>query len=545
MAYAFKVIRSEYLFGKITAHLNRTDLSQCSLVNRYWNELFKPLVWHTLSFSEDSHSEEPFHKKHRAVLNRLSLFIRQLYSHDCRSLHFFNGPQCRCRHLLEFEFTACLAHESTTQAVQLIQVNPELERLTIRGNPTLTQNSETPQNLFSALLQHPVLTHLQLANIETTVDYLFVRALLAHLPLSLQSLVISWASITNFDPDQFTASDPSWPTAYPHLRHLSIETKMMNQTHEHLLFPLLRRCPELRKASISHIDDWITSTSFPSRPSYELAVLLRNHCPKVQQLSVKDCQKSELFAQNLIGIESFQIGTSPSLNQLSAAIAANWSTSLKELSFLRGTSLQSAEIQLLLTSCPLLTKFVVWPDKVRCDINGVVQQGCSGLKLSEMTRTNWVCLRLEQLGLRILDDRSVDESTTTEERNQATVMMRQALAQIGDLVLLQQLGIEWTPVIKIDPKITLVPKDFVQMDFSLSCGLNLLSGLKQLKKLQISVQGLAMGQLEMEWIINNWPKLNVIAGITRSYCSRSKSTVSQEPAHIGWLREHRISLSVL
>ncbi|KAF9137750.1 hypothetical protein BGX30_009915 [Mortierella sp. GBA39] len=133
MANAFKVIRSEYLFNKITSHLSPTDFSHCSLVNRYWNLLFRPLVWHTLTFSEDLHSEEPFHKNHRAILNQLGLFIRQLYSHDCRSLVFFNGPQSRCRHLVELEFTACLAHESTTQAVQLIRDNLQLERLTIQG----------------------------------------------------------------------------------------------------------------------------------------------------------------------------------------------------------------------------------------------------------------------------------------------------------------------------------------------------------------------------------------------------------------------------
>ncbi|KAG0293269.1 hypothetical protein BGZ96_003088 [Linnemannia gamsii] len=263
-----KVIRSEFLFGKTIAHLNRTDLSQCALVNRYWNSLF----WHTHFFSEDSHSEEPFHKNHRVILNQLSLYIRQWYSHDCRSLLFFNGPQSRCRHLRELEFIACLAHESTTQAAQLIQFSPMLERLTIRGDFTLTQNSETPQNLFSALLQHPVLQH----------------PVLTHLQLAL--------------------------------RHLSINTKMMDQTHEQFLFPLLRRCPKLREASISYINEWITSPPLPSRPTYELVVLLRDHYPK--------------------------------------------------------------------------TKFVIWPDKVWCDINGVVPQDCSGLKLFETTRTRWFCLDL-------------------------------------------------------------------------------------------------------------------------------------------------------
>ncbi|KAK3840327.1 MAG: hypothetical protein JOS17DRAFT_785359 [Linnemannia elongata] len=543
MASAFKIIRSEYLFNKITSHLNHTDLPHCSLVNRYWNSLFGPLVWHTLTFREDLHSEEPFHKNHRAILNQKGLFIRQLYSHDCRSLVFFNGPQSRCRYLEELEFTACLTHESTTQAAQLIRDNLQLERLTIHGDFTLTQNSETPQNLFSALLRHPALTHLQLCNIDTTIDYLFVRALLVHLPLTLQSLVVSWKSITNLDPDQANASDPSWPTAYPRLRYLSIDTKLMDQTHQLLLFNLLRRCPELKELSITHMDEWITSYH-SSLSSHDVAVLIRNHCPKIRRLSVNHCQQSQLLALNLTGIESFQIGNSPSLSQLCTAIVAHWS-SLKEICFLRGTSVQSADIQLLLTSCPLLTKFVVWPDKVRYDKNGVLLQGCSGLKLTEMTRSNWVCLGLEQLGLRILDDRSFDESTTAKEQNQGTIMMRQALAQIGDLVLLQQLGLEWTPVIKTDPKSIQVPKDFIQMDFSLLCGLNLLSELKQLRKLQVSVSGLAMGQAEMEWIIDNWPKLNYISGLSRSLSSRSESTTENEQAEIGWLREHRSSLSVL
>ncbi|KAF8942239.1 hypothetical protein BGZ47_006687 [Haplosporangium gracile] len=124
-------------------------------------------------------------------------------------------------------------------------------------------------------------------------------------------------------------------------------------------------------------------------------------------------------------------------------------------------------------------------------------------------------------------------------------MLRQALAQIGVLVRFQQLGLEWTPATKIDPKMTLVPKDLVQMDFSLSCGLNLLSGLQQLRKLQVSIQGLAMGQPEMEWIIDSWSKLNVSVGLSRSSSPRLKSAEEKKSTYIGWLREHRSSPSTL
>ncbi|KAF9092898.1 hypothetical protein BGX23_003830 [Mortierella sp. AD031] len=465
MADHFEVIRIPHLFNKISAHLSRADLSQCSLVNWYWNSLFGPLVWHTLTFSEDSHlDQQPFHKKHRTALNWKCLNIRQLHSHDCRSLLFFNGPDSRCRHLRELDFTACLTHESTTQAVQLINTNPLLERLTIQGDFTLTQNNEAPQNLFSALLQHPALTHLRLSGIDT-LDY----------------------------------------------------------------------------------DEWTSGTT-PPRPSFDLATLLRDHCPKVERLTVHNCQESESLAEILAGIEFFQISTtSPLHGQMSRVIATRWSSTLRELTFAKATSVQSADIQLILTSCPLLTKLLVWPDRILYDSNGVIQQDCSGLRLSEMTRSRWVCLGLEQLGLRILDDRPVHEGTSTDEQNQSTVTMRQALAQIGDLVHLQQLGFEWLLATKVDSKMAPLSRDFVQMDMSLSCGLNLLNGLKQLRKLLISVRDVEMDQKEMEWILESWPKLTVVSGLYRS-SSRPKSAASagvEEPAHIRWLREHRQSLSVL
>jgi len=196
----------------------------------------------------------------------------------------------------------------------------------------------------------------------------------------------------------------------------------------------------------------------------------------------------------------------------------------------------------------MLTKFVVWPNKIRYDINGILQQTCLGLLLSEMTQSSWVCLGLEQLGLRVLDDRPVvsEGGNAAEELIQAgTVMLRRALAQIGDLVHLQQLALEWAPVTKVDPQTTPVSKNFVFMDLSLTCGLNLLIGLKQLRKLQVSVRELAVGQQEVEWILSSWPKLTVIAGISRPSFLRTKATVAKDPPHILWLREHRQSLRII
>ncbi|KAG0081848.1 hypothetical protein BGZ90_003532 [Linnemannia elongata] len=88
----------------------------------------------------------------------------------------------------------------------------------------------------------------------------------------------------NIDPNQVNASVPPWPTADPSLQRLSIDTKAMDQTHEHLLVIILSRCPELKDMSITHMDELNTSSSpLPSRPAHNLAVLIRNHCPKVYQ----------------------------------------------------------------------------------------------------------------------------------------------------------------------------------------------------------------------------------------------------------------------
>ncbi|KAF9340524.1 hypothetical protein BGZ91_001563 [Linnemannia elongata] len=109
----------------------------------------------------------------------------------------------------------------------------------------------------------------------------------------------------NIDPNQVNASVPPWPTADPSLQRLSIDTKAMDQTHEHLLVIILSRCPELKDMSITHMDELNTSSSpLPSRPAHNLAVLIRNHCPKVYQLSVKYCQGGEPLTMDLIGIES-------------------------------------------------------------------------------------------------------------------------------------------------------------------------------------------------------------------------------------------------
>ncbi|KAK5820941.1 hypothetical protein F5H01DRAFT_365331 [Linnemannia elongata] len=237
MTNAFDIIRSEYLFNKITSHLNHTDLPHCSVVNRYWNSLWSG----TLSPSARIYTLRiPFTR----AIAPSSTGWASLFT-NCTRTTVDRSSSSKALNLAvatsrNSNSLACFAIESTTQAVQLNRDNLQLERLTIQGDFILTQNSEAPQKLFAALLQHPTLAHLQLGNIDTKIDYF--------------------------------------------LQRLSIEIKAMDQTHEHHLVIILSRCLELKDMSITHMDELNTSSSpLPSRPAHNLTVLIRNHCPKVYQ----------------------------------------------------------------------------------------------------------------------------------------------------------------------------------------------------------------------------------------------------------------------
>jgi hypothetical protein len=62
---------------------------------------------------------------------------------------------------------------------------------------------------------------------------------------------------------------------------------------------------------------------------------------------------------------------------------------------------------------------------------------------------------------------------------------------------------------------------------SLESGLHKLSGLKSLKELNIERLVMEIGTQEAQWMVENWPKLNIISGLDG--CGRDVEAVT-------WLR---------
>ncbi|KAK3811118.1 MAG: hypothetical protein J3Q66DRAFT_351076 [Benniella sp.] len=70
--------------------------------------------------------------------------------------------------------------------------------------------------------------------------------------------------------------------------------------------------------------------------------------------------------------------------------------------------------------------------------------------------------------------------------------------------------------------------NFACLELSLESGLGKLEGLKMLKELDVSRLMTKIGRIEVQWMIEHWPRLHTIHGLERA----SKDAIA-------WLREHR------
>jgi hypothetical protein len=66
---------------------------------------------------------------------------------------------------------------------------------------------------------------------------------------------------------------------------------------------------------------------------------------------------------------------------------------------------------------------------------------------------------------------------------------------------------------------------------SLESGLHKLSTLKNLEELNVTCLAVRIGVEEVQWMVENWPRLRVIYGLDGNSSSEKKA--------VEWLKEHR------
>ncbi|CAO3570375.1 unnamed protein product [Mortierella alpina] len=308
--------------------------------------------------------------------------------------------------------------------------------------------------------------------------------------------------------------------------------------------PLLRRSTWLRS---------IYMDLFTEHAVDQLASTLSQYCPNVTELTVRcatsspqeDDQIADLIRSSTAWAHLsmyFFHGFGPS----STAALVRHSATLETLVLEECDGFCSEDIQRVLSSCPNLRTFRAMTS------NGWDFSTTVYLDASEMVDSPWVCHRLENLKLIITGiarpDVRVDQygepltGPLHDGSIQGFELQRMVYQQLGKLTHLQELWLghdkqdlddednyhrtevegQWR---FIDPD-----EQFECLEFSLRSGLDLLSGLKDLRTLNLDRLQTRMGMSEVQWMAQQWPRLERVIGLVVQG--------DQVPKHVQWLYDN-------
>jgi len=308
--------------------------------------------------------------------------------------------------------------------------------------------------------------------------------------------------------------------------------------------PLLRRSTWLRSI---HMD------LFTEHAMDQLASTLSQYCPNVTDMTVRcstsspqeDDRIADLIRSSTAWTHlsmSFFHGFGPS----STAALVRHSATLETLVLEECDGFCSEDIQRVLSSCPNLRIFRAMTS------NGWDFSSTVYLDASEMVDSPWVCHRLENLKLIITGiarpDLRVDQygepltGPLHDGSIQGFELQRMVYQQLGKLTHLQELWLghdkqdlddednyhrtevegQWR---FIDPD-----EQFECLEFSLRSGLDLLSGLKDLRVLNLDRLQTRMGMSEVQWMAQQWPRLERVIGLVVQG--------DQVPKHVQWLYDN-------
>ncbi|KAF9282392.1 hypothetical protein BGZ88_011058 [Linnemannia elongata] len=145
-------------------------------------------------------------------------------------------------------------------------------------------------------------------------------------------------------------------------------------------------------------------------------------------------------------------------------------------------------------------------------------------------------------------------------QQESHIVQRQVLRQLGQLTQLQNLRLgrsgrgQYAPLysrLEMRGICTMIIDEYFDHDcleLSLASGLDELAGLKELEELVVSQMAHRIGLAEVQWMVENWPRLRTINGL--HYLDRNREmygdefSAVDEPEHVRWIRENRPDIEV-
>ncbi|KAG0320040.1 hypothetical protein BGZ97_000877 [Linnemannia gamsii] len=330
------------LLGLISGYLAHKEQQRCSQVCWTWNSYFSPLVWKACTVDYGCHT------KHKLIpvsaLHTYAPHIRVLSFQGFVSADHFAIPCTRLEHLkivdgsrVDFKgFSTEQPREIWASLARLVSSNPDLTTVEI------AEIDWIPTDVFwKAVADHPGIRKLSLDQVRVEFGHLkiFWQAC-----SGVEVLTLQRCRISNHDDTLDTM-----PVMFRRLQELNVENLL--QPLPHVQIELLRLCPQLSSFY------WRGGAVHGLARDNLLSILGSGRLPNLDSMDIMGMNLTDLDTEHIIHCMSrvrklavYQTNFGPS----SIRSLEPHFKSIEELNLLQCPQVTSANVALLLRSCPLL-----------------------------------------------------------------------------------------------------------------------------------------------------------------------------------------------
>jgi hypothetical protein len=362
---------------------------------------------------------------------------------------------------------------------------PNLRRLVIDNDG---HSNEGDRFFMDLTTKAPMLVDLKLVCVKTPLRFWdtlskhpHLRNLcLKHIPFKVDGLPGFWRTCMNLERFEMhhakmEAGCRPWNVVFDRLRHLKLgATNLLEDTY---LLDLMIQSPRLESLDLMI---W-GSVAIKEQP-------LIGDWPYLKKLyiggSTEDAHLAFIFkrvregAGNIVDVEPYLSGL-----DTQARVFGSHFSSFVDVDLLYGVTTSVSTIPDIMCLCPRLERL----------------RGRNALARSVAERGPWVCQQLRELRIQFLFDASGSEQD----------LKQLMFEQLSTLIRLERLTLDYDHYFR-DPR-------YGALEVRLDCGLGKLASLQQMNYLRLHTTSHGgpspnLGMGEVEWILENWKKLEVVKG---------------------------------
>ncbi|KAF8960096.1 hypothetical protein BGZ46_001644 [Entomortierella lignicola] len=564
-----KIIDIPIILDLICDSLSPSDVFSCCKVNKPWNDLFTRYQWRTVKIvTPTSRCIWPSSTLLKLIIKNAHM-IRSLNVDDIRLIDNLFEPiyslpglsdmdlstsfPCHCSNLRSITCGMMSLAESDVDDrdrknypesfVTLINRNRRLLDLHVKQIDF--RDLQYNAKFFSALASHPSLSSLNISSIGFINNSTYI-SIIQSIPSTLRSLSMlcqPTGEEEEEEEEEFTAKNTlslSLSMSQPilGLRELHLRCRMFRK-EDFVLFPLLRKCPQIESFTAPEIERSQIET---------MADILRESCPLITHLAVywEHLAPSSLSTLITRAFPARVLSNSTSLDipspfsissKLRSLTIGGWigrienpnpfdntdsfnvlpeilkhcGSTLECLRIQEGLDIPWVDYSLILKSCPKLNELSYIDTTLYKPLRPI--HGYSSTSPEELVSDEWVCKDIEILQMIIVDT----SRKALQKDNKVSGILKHIYQRLGSLQKLKKLTLGWESL----------ELDYAESNFSmkLEAGLGHLSGLKDLEVLHVwfdpptdideaeaivgmtEEESIFLGQKERDWMTFHWPKL--------------------------------------